>query len=111
MPDATDGGTREEEMIARVDANGVVNLNARAIRAVVSRLSENMRRNAVLRERFFDNPRQVLGAVGLNEEIQNELLQNEFRLGNTPFFQSRLLGWCICTDCCTTSCCITTIIF
>ena len=106
MPDG-----EEQEMIARVDEDGIVTLNASAIRTVVGRLADEMRRDAVLRERFFDNPRRVLGAVGLNEQIQNELLQNEFNLGNTPFFQSKMLPRCICTDCCTTACCITTIVF
>jgi hypothetical protein len=97
-----------EPRIAGVDVtSGVVALNASAIRTVAERLRDDMRRNAVLRERFFDNPRQVLGAVGLNEEIQNELLQNDFNLGNTPFSQVRLQEWCVTTQCCCTNCCLT----
>lgn len=100
--------TKTKNPIAKVDISvGAVALNPSAIRVITRRLRDEMSRNKVLRERFFEDPKAVLGSVGLNEEIQTELLRSEVDFQDSPFFGARLGDWCITTQCCCTSCCLT----
>lgn len=93
--------------VAKVDpAIGAVALNPTAIRLIAKRLRDEMSKNKTLRERFFEDPKAVLGSVGLNEEIQIELLRTEADFRESPFFGARLASWCITTECCCTSCCL-----
>jgi hypothetical protein len=85
---------------------GVVVLNGPAIRNITTNLRERMGKDPQLKARFYENPRAVLASVGLNEEIQSEILRVDRDFGGSPFLAGgRLEDWCITTQCCCTSCC------
>lgn len=89
--------------VAAVDAGtGVVVPNAAAIRAVIAHLNDNLMQDAALKKEFSANPRLVLGGLGLNSEVQDEILKGTAGLRNVQQAASR--KWCICTGCCITSC-------
>jgi hypothetical protein len=91
-----------------VESAGVVALNGPAIRLIVKKLHDDMAKDPNLKKIFYEDPRRVLGAVGLNQEIQNELLRNEVDFQDTPFFKGSAFAWpCLCTSCCCTGCCFT----
>jgi uncharacterized protein YciI len=89
--------------------SGVVMVNHAAVRAVAGKLRDRMKKSPSLRRRFFANPRELLGAVGLNEEAQLEILRvdADFKMANSPFVNPAFLDFCFCTSCCCTSCCLT----
>jgi hypothetical protein len=87
---------------------GVVVLNGPAIRKITTSLRERILKDPRLRARFYENPRAVLASVGLNDEIQAEILRVDRDFGGSPFFDGgRLENWCITTTCCCTNCCKT----
>jgi hypothetical protein len=95
----------EKKPAAIVDPGiGVVVANAAGVRLVLNSLRGKMKRDEGLKRRFQDNPRQVLGSVGLNEEIQSEILRElpKLNTGDTEIKAS----WCWCTGCCCTNCCL-----
>lgn len=88
---------------------GVIQMNHAAVRAVAGRLRDRMMKSPSLKRRFFANPRELLGAVGLNEEAQLEILRvdADFKMRDSPFVNPAFLDFCFCTSCCCTSCCLT----
>ncbi len=98
------------EPTVKLDAKaGVVTLNHAAVRAIAGKLRDRLKRSPSLRRRFFANPRELLGAVGLNEEAQLEILRvdADFKMRESPFVDAAFLDFCLCTGCCCTSCCLT----
>ncbi|MGH9966454.1 MAG: twin-arginine translocation signal domain-containing protein [Pyrinomonadaceae bacterium] len=98
------------EPSVKLDAKyGVVALNHAAVRTIAGRLRDRMKKDRGLKRRFFVNPREVLGSVGLNEEAQLEILRvdADFKMRESPFVDAGFLDFCICTGCCCTSCCLT----
>lgn len=57
------------------ERTGTIVPNAAAVRLITERLRERVQANGELRKQFESNPRLVLGSLGLNEDVQNELLQ------------------------------------
>jgi hypothetical protein len=95
----------EKKPAAIVDPRaGVVVANAAGVRLVLNGLREKMKRDEALKRRFQDNPRQVLGSVGLNEEIQSEILRELPKLSTGG--GEIQASWCWCTGCCCTNCCL-----
>jgi hypothetical protein len=86
---------------------GVVALSGPAIRHITAKLRERMDKDPRLKARFQEDPRGVLASVGLNDEIQVEILRVDQDFSGSPFLLGRLEDWCICTGCCCTSCCCT----
>lgn len=88
---------------------GAVVLSHSAVRAIAGKLRERIKKDVGLRRRFYANPREVLGSVGLNEETQSEILRvdHDFKMKDSPFVDPRNLSFCFCTDCCCTGCCLT----
>ena len=102
--------TQGGQATVRIDEKtGAVVLNHAAVRTIAGRLRDRIRRDPTLRRRFYANPREVLGSVGLNEEAQAEILRvdTDFRMQNSPFVDPSSLSFCFCTDCCCTGCCLT----
>jgi hypothetical protein len=95
---------------AQIDTKtGAVVLNHVAVRTIAGRLRDRIKRDPTLRRRFYVNPREVLGSVGLNEEAQSEILRvdTDFKMRGSPFVDPSFLSFCFCTDCCCTGCCLT----
>jgi hypothetical protein len=85
---------------------GVLVPNGPAIRQITGKLQERILSDPQLQARFYENPRAVLASVGLNEEIQSEILRVDQDFAGSPFFAgARVEDWCITTVCCCTSCC------
>ena len=75
------------------------------IKKIVSSLRRKVKTDPKIASQFKKDPRRTLGALGLNEDVQVELLRD---MGvKAP----ALRAWCICTDCCKTcwcsACCVT----
>lgn len=102
---------------ATVDARtGVIVPNAAAVRLIVERLREKLAASEELKSQFRANPRLVLGSVGLNEDIQTELLA-EMSANQKQVAQPGGGGGgggcnisCVFTCACTNACCVTSII-
>lgn len=77
------------------------------IKSVVSSIQRKVKANPKVAAQFKKNPRGFLASAGLNEDVQRELLSE------MGMKSSKLLSWCVCTDCCKTcwctACCITNV--
>jgi stage V sporulation protein SpoVS len=86
---------------------GVLYPSGKDIQTIVASLQRKLKTDPKTAERFKKNPRRMLAAFGLNEDLQRELL------GEMGLKTSTTLEWCVCTDCCNTcwctGCCITEI--
>jgi hypothetical protein len=98
-----------EASVSLNEKAGVITMNHAAVRAVAGKLRDRMMKSPSLKRRFFVNPRELLGAVGLNEEAQLEILRvdADFKMRDSPFVNAAFLDFCFCTSCCCTSCCLT----
>lgn len=98
------------EAYVNLDAKaGIVMLNHAAVRTIAGKLRDRIMKSQSLKRRFFANPRELLGAVGLNEEAQLEILRVDvdFKMRDSPFVNPAFLDFCFCTSCCCTGCCLT----
>ena len=75
------------------------------IKAIVTSLQSKVKKDPRIAKQFQKDPRRTLAALGLNEDVQTELLRD---MG-----LKTALRFCICTGCCDTcwctGCCITDI--
>jgi len=76
------------------------------IKTIVTSLQRKVKTDGRIAMQFRKDPRRTLAALGLNEDVQTELLRD---MGLRT-----VARWCICTGCCKTcwctACCITNII-
>ena len=76
------------------------------IKTIITSLQRKVKTDPKIAKQFKKDPRNTLAALGLNEDVQHELLRD---MG----LQSVALNICICTACCKTcwctACCITDI--
>jgi hypothetical protein len=84
---------------------GILYPSDKDIKAIVASLQRKVKAHPELAKQFKKDPRRTLGAFGLNEDVQRELLQD------TGINTSVRLEWCVCTGCrkpcwCT-ACCMT----
>jgi hypothetical protein len=88
--------------------NGVLYPSSKDIKAIVTSLQRKVAEDPNMAKLFKKDPRRTLATLGLNEDVQSELLR-EMNIKLTR----ALLSWCICTECCKTcwctACCITDI--
>lgn len=99
----------QERPVVGIDSKvGVVTLNHAAVRVIAQQLRVDMGKDSALKERFLENPREVLGSRGINEELQREILRvdTDFKSSESPFFAAKRNKWCITTRCCCTTCCL-----
>jgi hypothetical protein len=86
---------------------GVLYPSDEHVKSVVASLQRKVKADPKMAKQFKKDPRRTLAALGLNEDIQVELLREMGMKSNAR------LSWCVCTDCCKTcwctACCITDI--
>ena len=70
------------------------------IKEVVARVRREIKGNRKFAEKFKSNPRRTLGALGLNEDVQTELL-HEAGISAICWFTD-CIHTCWCTKCCLT---------
>jgi hypothetical protein len=79
---------------------------SKELQSVVAALKKNVKTDAEFAKTFKKNPRATLANMGMNEDVQRELLQDMDRKAR--------LSICICTACCKTcwctKCCLTKIV-
>jgi hypothetical protein len=80
---------------------GIVVPNAAAVSAVVNELRQRLRANPALMSQFQKDPRLVLGAFGLSEDVQTELIREARMILPDEPKQCTLTCWHTCwfTDC------------
>jgi hypothetical protein len=87
---------------------GALYPSSKDISTIVKSLQKRVVEDPNVAKLFKKDPRRTLATLGLNEDVQSELLR-EMSVKTT----SAMLGWCICTECCKTcwctACCITDI--
>ena len=79
---------------------GILMPSAETVREMILSLRERMENDKSLKSKYDSDPRKVLGEIGLNYEIQNEVLIEEGR--NISLEGVECTGTCACTGCCVT---------
>lgn len=73
--------------------NGYLIPDVSDVKEVILKLKEELQNDAILAAQYKLNPRQVLGARGLCQDVQNEWLDEDE-------MQADCTGTCACSGCC-----------
>jgi hypothetical protein len=71
------------------------------VRTIATRLRKDLKTNRKLAASFKRQPRLVLGALGLNEDVQNELLVEARQTASSCWISCIKTCWfsdCVCTN-------------
>ena len=89
---------------------GAVTPDIDIIREVIKGLRKRLQNDKAFAKRCKTKPRQVLGELGLNRIIQNQMLEEDGRKVRYSAAEQKIMQSChSCSGCCCTGCCFTTL--
>jgi hypothetical protein len=73
--------------------NGIIHPSLDDVKKVVDRLQTELQKDPAIAQEFEKNPREVLGSMGLNGDVQRELLQDAGIAVPAPLLRCWVTCW------------------